>query len=455
MLKIVLFLVVFLIVSAMGLAAAMVAVRKSEDRNRYFIALAILLFLFLVFVLPSFFFAQYLSASAMYSFAVDSFTRTVGLNPWLVKATVVLLIVPFLWAMNRVLSFRPKKRAAGIAVIVVYVSGYFFAMYFATKEVYFSHAEGEVVKWYAATPEGYRFFDSPGVDPKWGIDLQPVTPELLRVVRTITPPPQDDDMFFDPTTGANLRWYSTEVSGAFKLFGHPGHNPATGDSLFPVTRDIARLYYEQIGRLARQDSLKQETTREEERIRDSIRGETVRQEQQEGRFRALRRRYVNQDNVLSTSKTDLTIVVCERQGESLLIDVDGSNQIGNQLRATGFEVFGSPFTDAFIRDGKMQELISGNGHILARLESGGLADFFIIGVSTERYFEPEQLQGLHSCEYSVSLKVFDPRGALRSSEVFSSTGVGISTAAAKVKAISQISPDVARSLESLKKGVNP
>jgi hypothetical protein len=54
-------------------------------------------------------------------------------------------------------------------------------MYVAGRGNYFKHSDDRVTatKFYAMTPEGIRFFDTEGVDPKYGIKLKAATPELI------------------------------------------------------------------------------------------------------------------------------------------------------------------------------------------------------------------------------------------------------------------------------------
>lgn len=99
-------------------------------------------------------------------------------------------------------------------------------------------AEGKATKYYALTPEGYRFFDAPGFDPKYGIKLSPVTPEVAALAENPTVQPKQ---YFDPLTGKPLAWYAKRPEG-IALFSMPGFDPVTGDKLRSITKEVAEAY---------------------------------------------------------------------------------------------------------------------------------------------------------------------------------------------------------------------
>jgi hypothetical protein len=50
----------------------------------------------------------------------------------------------------------------------------------------------------------------------------------------------DDIQFFDSLSGRAKIWYFQSTSGEFELYSQPGHHPAYGDELKPVTRAAVR-----------------------------------------------------------------------------------------------------------------------------------------------------------------------------------------------------------------------
>src|SRR5438128_2335188 len=49
---------------------------------------------------------------------------------------------------------------------------------FSSTNAKISHTVRLPLRWYADSPEGIRFFDSSGYDPKYGVKLRPGTPDL-------------------------------------------------------------------------------------------------------------------------------------------------------------------------------------------------------------------------------------------------------------------------------------
>jgi len=140
----------------------------------------ILLILLLLFV-PSMFILKGVAIHQIYSYYVDSVSSLTGINKYLVKVAVILMIIPFLIGLKFFLfsPFNKKRKYIGAAIVVTIVVLYNLGLYGLTKESYFDFSKGKVSKWYASTPEGIRFFYSPGYDPKYGIALKPVTPKII------------------------------------------------------------------------------------------------------------------------------------------------------------------------------------------------------------------------------------------------------------------------------------
>lgn len=135
--------------------------------NKWLKAGLILLILFLLFV-PSMFILKSVAIHQIYSYYVDSVSNLTGLNKYLVKVAVLLMLIPFLIGIKFFFfsPFNKKRKYIGAAIVVTIIVLYNLGLYNFTKSSYFDLSEGKVSKWYANTPEGIRFFDSPGYDPK-------------------------------------------------------------------------------------------------------------------------------------------------------------------------------------------------------------------------------------------------------------------------------------------------
>jgi hypothetical protein len=199
-------------------------------------------------------------ANTAFDRVVNEFVEA-GHNPLLIRGVTVLAIIPFFWAVTSVVRIGMWQRLSGkggpalrrrrIAMMVIgcYFAGYFFLLYAASRDTYFGATSGTAMKYYAITPEGVRFFDTPGTDPKYGIALRPVDSttmvnlkraELGQAPTRIILPLVDSTQFFDPITGDPRIWYHDEPTGDIELFTAPGVHPAYGVALRPVTPDVVR-----------------------------------------------------------------------------------------------------------------------------------------------------------------------------------------------------------------------
>ena len=126
-----------------------------------------------------------------YDYVAWNIVRVSGMSRWLVKGIIILLMLPFLWALCEIfkIKFRIKifgktlvksYRKVASLIIIVYISLFFLSMYFLSRDSYFDFYNKEPLKWYAETPEGLRYFDSDGYDPVYGIKLKPVTPGIIE-----------------------------------------------------------------------------------------------------------------------------------------------------------------------------------------------------------------------------------------------------------------------------------
>jgi hypothetical protein len=200
--------------------------------------------------------------SKTFYYVVDRLSDVSGVNPQLLKGIVLVCMIPFGWAVSdcfrlglwermRTLFGHPPKpwrtKGAAWTVVTLYCALYFLAMYAAGRDSYFSHSSSEAFKYYAVTPEGLRWFGSPGTDPKYGIPLKPATPDIVakyeRAARGLAPHRvalAPDVIFFDTITGEPRIWYYPTPSGFVDLFDAPGRHPQFGGELRPITPEIVQ-----------------------------------------------------------------------------------------------------------------------------------------------------------------------------------------------------------------------
>ena len=158
------------------------AVRIGQFCLRVIVPLAVLLALGVVLIFFLFPAADLWFVWKVYRRFVDTVANTTGFNSYLVMAGALLGFVLFYRGVSLVLysPFNRRKRWLGIGILLVLAVAYNLTLYAATKDASFGFQSGTANKYYAITPTGVRFYDRPGVDPSYGIPLQPVTPENIR-----------------------------------------------------------------------------------------------------------------------------------------------------------------------------------------------------------------------------------------------------------------------------------
>src|SRR5690606_2794619 len=112
--------------------------------------------------------------------------------------------------------------------------------------VCFSQSSGDAQKWFIQDQAGnILLFDSDGFTSS-GESKKVVTQQICRdYMRQQTGNrPQlltgslDQIEFFDSITGTPKVWYNQGTDGSFQLFDNPGFDPASGEELNRITRDI-------------------------------------------------------------------------------------------------------------------------------------------------------------------------------------------------------------------------
>ena len=143
-----------------------------------------------------------------------------------------------------------KATIALLIVIPIVLVAMFFPLS-ASRNVYLDPETGAAARYYAFTPEGYRFYDAPGEDPNYGISLKPVTKDIITAVRAAQAAEfheyeslNEAPYVFHPATGEPQVWYGGDPAGEFRLFSGPGYDPRTGRPLQPITTAVVTVYQE-------------------------------------------------------------------------------------------------------------------------------------------------------------------------------------------------------------------
>ena len=108
-------------------------------------------------------------------------TDTTGMDIWLARGISALLVIPFVYIISMVFSWKKNRRHAGIALLAVTSAIICFGMFYISQDTYFSFKTGEAMKYYIVTPQGdYKFSSSPGYDTVWGGKYKKVTPKVVE-----------------------------------------------------------------------------------------------------------------------------------------------------------------------------------------------------------------------------------------------------------------------------------
>lgn len=72
-----------------------------------------------------------------------------------------------------------KRRAKRVLVMLIFAA-FFFSYYFVSQDVYFNPSTGESLRYYSVSPYGeYQFYSTTGFDPVTGDELLPVTKDII------------------------------------------------------------------------------------------------------------------------------------------------------------------------------------------------------------------------------------------------------------------------------------
>ena len=409
----------------------------------------------------------------VYSYYVDSIHHLTGLNKYLIKTAVFSLIIPFIIGL-RWYFFSPinkKRRYTGAAILIAIMILYNLSLYYFTRSSYFAFSEGKVLKWYASTPEGVRFFDAPGFDPKYGIELKQATPELIanleKTKRGMQPKRLAYDSineieFFDPISGENKVWYFIDQSGNYELFDSAGVHPVYGEVLRPITKQVisqikakldedARKKQEEALRIEQQrqeEAKRQEEQRkaEEERKREeALKLEQQKQEEakrlEEQRaaqeHEAFLNRYLMTRSFTNNPESlEVSVLVID---EDNTISQDITRKIALSLKNERLNVTSSLFTGAFVSDGIFEKIFGGDTGKVKNLELSKYSDLLILGKKEVNFTENPELQNMTTAKVSIEIHIVSSEaGTIEDNFKITETGAGFSKATAEGMAMERI-----------------
>jgi hypothetical protein len=186
------------------------------------------------------------------NYVVDNLAGRSGLSPFLVRAVVIVATIPFFWAVARFtrnilgllnLGWSPLSFYSNLhgIIIVLYIAGFFYAMYWSSRDAY-------AYKYCADTPEGIFVSDGTAKDPVYGVEPKPCTLPQIKELRngrgSLQAPSEvqiasaDTYQWFDGVTGKPRVWFAADPDGGYRFFDRSGSDPHTGQPLQSVRQDV-------------------------------------------------------------------------------------------------------------------------------------------------------------------------------------------------------------------------
>lgn len=438
----------FVVIGTVGAISALVyfLASKSESKKKYFVASILVFFVILVFILPTLIFTKILTIWELFSYASDSLNRYLGISIWLNRAIVVAALVPLLTAMKYAFSFNNLKRKVGYAAIVTYACGFFVLMHFGTKDMLFTHDTGEAQKWISIAPNGeVRMYDSPGFDMVTGKPLDSLTPELAQQIELLRQFDMENfdatKAYFHPGTGVPLKWYSEDEDSTIVIHDQGGYSAGSGQKLRPLTAEIISRIKEQLHK--REVSAKIELDSMDAIANAAEKARQLLESQQ---------KYLIMGNALFGKEERIALTVVENGSDIGWSNIDRGVQelLSQAMVSKGFGVASNPFKKQFFADGKLMELVSGNGDFLTYLRPRQIADIFLIATVASSISESKQLKGTKTCRFKINATAYDSSGRLISQGAFSATGLGFDEESARKKAIRAVAADVIDMIKAIK-----
>ncbi|NUO09435.1 MAG: hypothetical protein HUU08_12280 [Candidatus Brocadia sp.] len=405
--------------------------------KRNWIKAGITIVILTLFIIPFIAISKHVAIYQIYSYFVDSIHDLTGLNKYLIQAVVLSMIVPLMIGLKWYF-FSPinkKRRYIGLSILIAILISYNFSLYHFTKTSYFAFSKGKVLKWYAETPEGIRFFDAPGYDPKYGIELKQATPEMIvnleRKKRGMQPRRMaynsiDEIEFFDSLTGENKVWYYIDESGNYELYDSSGIHPVSRKQLKPVTEELVlqiKAKLEEDVRRKQEEALKIEQQRQEE----AKRLEEQRKAQEHEDFL---KRYLLTRSFINNSESQEVAVLVVDEGNNVSQDI--TQKIALSVKNERLNVVSSLFTDSFVSDGIFEGIFRGDANEVKKLELSKYIDYVILGKKIVIFSENPELQNVITAKVSIEVHLVSAEtGTIEDSFTITETGAGFSKDAAE------------------------
>jgi len=372
----------------------------------------------------------------LHTYVVTKIVNITGINQLLVKGIVIIAFIPLLWVIPH--SYKGKHKNTARAIGLLYFGIFFLSLYGLIKDVNFAHSGREILKWYALTPDGVKFFDSSGVDPIYGITLRPVTPEVIRNLKLLQkgdfkPINPLNAQFFNPITGESQIWFYQYPDGSYEFYDKPGYHPITGVPLTPTTKEVYFLWREKVDKTLPlkpkgnlQDN-KQQKGGELANVQESTLNQKDKQLKD---FKSI----INPGIILHSDKPNIAIVV---EVPRTAIDISAESSLYNHLKSEKVHIVLNFFKEEeFKSKGYFTELFNGNTELLVRSGALEKVGTLILGKMNFSFRRDSQVErNLVSCDINFSYKSFNKDGGIVRNETLNVVGPGFSESTALKRGI--------------------
>lgn len=394
---------------------------------------------------------KYVAISQIYSYFVESLANLLGVSMYLIRALVILAMVPFLYAIKLMLSFSSQKRRIGGAILTAFLVVYNIGLYYATRDLSFGFQKGEILRWYAETPEGVKFFDRAGVDPVYGIPLKPVTPELMRKLKgTSQAIDPAKAAWFSTVSGEAQLWYYQSPEGELEFYAKPGAHSFTGEQLLPVTKDIYFRWRER-NRIATSATSGSTTTREGVTTPVNPATAPIRAGEPIStpgtRSAAAIRNPAEQRRTAFRGLLNSVSLIQGKRNVAIFIDTPYTasgfapdQALYGQLNQDRVNLITNLFRRDVIAQGFFSDLYDGDKDLL-QIAAASKVDYIILGRMQYAFKKAGQVDNeLVSCEITLNCKVINQAGDVTGSNSFRVLGPGFSESAAIERGIELLTP---------------
>jgi hypothetical protein len=418
------------------------------------LAKVILILSLLVFVfVPTLVALKWIAWIQIYDHFVATASNLTGFNINLIKAAVLLALVPFLYAIKLSLSINKRKRQIGVAILLMMAIGYNFGLFFATREAYFS-ARGEPLRYFALTPDGVKYSDRPGVDRIFGIPFQPVTPDKIHILRQLEkgafrPVDPSGRNWFNPITGAAELWYYRYPDGGLEFYDKKGRHPFTNEPLLEVTKELYlewRAKQNQRPAVPSDAPLKSTVQSAPPQSPPSMEVEATAAQPSSARATS----GSQHTHRIAAFNSLIYRNAPQRDKSTVCLAIESDPLPGAIQPALVLRRAFAVHTEIVLRDlgridllksqGFLDDLFEGDQQLLASAAAQAGADFIIVGRLDYSFQKSSSLDpSLVSCNVSLNYRLVDNLGNTRSADGLSARGAGFSEPAALENALSALS----------------